>query len=90
MLNTLFPPWEMHPIFRTHGNLSGYSLPSWYVLREVWNSSEQALALAELDWRDILMAARMAELNWPDKVLKAGLADKDWHDQAMEKIRKGG
>jgi hypothetical protein len=50
----------------------------------------EAWALAELDWRDILLATRMAELNWPNKVLKAGLADKDWYDRAVEKIRKGG
>jgi hypothetical protein len=49
---------------------------------------KEAFALAEDDWRDILVAARLSRLNWPDKVLKAGLADKDWYDQAVEQIRK--
>lgn len=49
---------------------------------------KEAFALAEDDWRDILVEAGLSRPNWPDKVLNAGLADKDWYDQAVEQIRK--
>jgi hypothetical protein len=50
----------------------------------------EAFALAEDDWRDILVEAGLSRPNWPDKVLKAGLADKDWYGQAVEKTRRSG